>query len=330
MGRFLLKRLGLAIVTLVLLSIIAFAAAQLLPGNVGRNVLGGFATQQSVDLFNHQHGVYGPVYSQYGRWIGHLLHGNLGDQLVGRAEPLAQDLDESRPGVGLPLQELQDVAAVEHRQIARRHGTRIGGTFSAVEQIDLAEHCARLNDAQNDLPALGRADADPHRAAEHGHHGLTRVSHEKDGLTRSILPQARPGHERIALARDQSAEQHGFREQPPRIFRVNWFRRDAQGKFIWPGFGENMRVLQWVVDRCQGRARGVEETSLGLMPRYEDLNWTGLEKLSAARYAELAWVDPTAWRDELASHDELFAKLGKRLPAALEARRGNMHQKLAA
>src|SRR5436853_555213 len=81
MGRFLLKRFGLAIVTLVLLSIIAFAAAQLLPGNVGRNVLGGFATQQSVDLFNHQHGVYGPVYSQYGRWIGHLLHGNLGTSL---------------------------------------------------------------------------------------------------------------------------------------------------------------------------------------------------------------------------------------------------------
>jgi peptide/nickel transport system permease protein len=81
MSRFLLKRLGLAIVTLVLLSIIAFAAAQLLPGNVGRNVLGGFATQQSVDIFNHQHGVYGPVYSQYGRWVGHLLHGNLGTSL---------------------------------------------------------------------------------------------------------------------------------------------------------------------------------------------------------------------------------------------------------
>ena len=80
-------------------------------------------------------------------------------------------------------------------------------------------------------------------------------------------------------------------QHPPKIFRVNWFRRDAQGRFIWPGFGENMRVLQWVVDRSRGRTRGVEETSLGLMPRYEDLNWTGLEKLSAARYAELARVD---------------------------------------
>ena len=81
MKTFLLKRLGLAIVTLVLLSIIAFAAAQLLPGNVGRNVLGGLATPRSVEIFNHEHGVYGPVYAQYGRWIGHLVRGNLGTSL---------------------------------------------------------------------------------------------------------------------------------------------------------------------------------------------------------------------------------------------------------
>src|SRR3989475_5157659 len=111
-------------------------------------------------------------------------------------------------------------------------------------------------------------------------------------------------------------------QHPPKIFRVNWFRRDAQGRFIWPGFGENMRVLQCIVERTRARTRDVDETSLGLMPRYEDLNWTGLQKLSAARYAELARVDAAAWKDELASHDELFAKLGKRLPAALEAGRG--------
>jgi phosphoenolpyruvate carboxykinase (GTP) len=116
---------------------------------------------------------------------------------------------------------------------------------------------------------------------------------------------------------------------PPRIFRVNWFRRDANGKFLWPGFSENMRVLAWIVGRCQGSTQGAE-TPLGVMPRYEDLHWAGLEKISPARFAELTRVDTAAWKDELRSHDELFAKLGARLPAALEARRGRMHGKLAA
>jgi len=118
-------------------------------------------------------------------------------------------------------------------------------------------------------------------------------------------------------------------KSPPRMFRVNWFRRDAQGKFIWPGFGENMRVLQWVVERCQGRAKGVE-TPLGIMPRFEDINWSGFDKLSPAQYAELTKIDSGSWKEELALHDEFFAKLGKHLPAALEARRGGMHQRLAA
>jgi phosphoenolpyruvate carboxykinase (GTP) len=116
---------------------------------------------------------------------------------------------------------------------------------------------------------------------------------------------------------------------PPRIFRVNWFRRDAAGKFLWPGFGENMRVLQWVVERCHGRARGVE-TALGTMPRFQDLNWAGLEKMSEAKYAELAKIDRLSWKEEMAFHDELFGKLGAHVPAALEARRGRMHEQLAA
>ena len=116
---------------------------------------------------------------------------------------------------------------------------------------------------------------------------------------------------------------------PPKIFRVNWFRRDAQGKFIWPGFGENMRVLQWIVERCEGDARGVD-TALGVMPRHEDLNWAGLERFSAAQFAELERVDTKAWRDELVSHDELFERLTGRLPGALASRLGILHQKLAA
>jgi phosphoenolpyruvate carboxykinase (GTP) len=118
-------------------------------------------------------------------------------------------------------------------------------------------------------------------------------------------------------------------EHAPRIYRVNWFRRDANGKFLWPGFSENMRVLAWIIERCQGRAQGVE-TPLGVMPRYEDLNWAGLDKLTPERFTELQRVDAGAWKEELGSHDELFAKLGSRLPPALEARRGRMHEKLAA
>ena len=116
---------------------------------------------------------------------------------------------------------------------------------------------------------------------------------------------------------------------PPRIFRVNWFKRDAGGKFLWPGFGENMRVLAWIVERCHGRAGGAE-TPLGIMPAYENLSWSGLEKFGAARFAELTRVETAAWKEELASHDELFGRLGARLPAALEARRSRMHERLAA
>jgi len=118
-------------------------------------------------------------------------------------------------------------------------------------------------------------------------------------------------------------------KRPPKIFRVNWFRRDASGKFLWPGFSENMRVLAWIVERCQGRAQGAE-TALGVMPRFENLNWAGLEKMTTARFADLTRIDAAAWKEELRSHDELFAKLGQRLPPALEARRGRMHEKLAA
>jgi len=117
--------------------------------------------------------------------------------------------------------------------------------------------------------------------------------------------------------------------KPPRIFRVNWFRRDAQGKFIWPGFGENMRVLQWIFERCQDRAAGVE-TALGTMPRFEDLNWQGLDKLSPSQFGELTRIDSTSWKEELALQDDFFNKLGERLPQALDLRRGRMHERLAA
>jgi phosphoenolpyruvate carboxykinase (GTP) len=106
---------------------------------------------------------------------------------------------------------------------------------------------------------------------------------------------------------------------PPRIFSVNWFRKDASGKFVWPGFGQNMRVLQWIVDRCAGRAQA-HETATGLAPSYADLNWTGTD-FDAARFAGVMNVDSGQWQRELLSHDELFAKLGAKRPAALQVER---------
>jgi phosphoenolpyruvate carboxykinase (GTP) len=116
---------------------------------------------------------------------------------------------------------------------------------------------------------------------------------------------------------------------PPRIFRVNWFRRDANGKFIWPGFSENMRVLAWIVDRCHGRAQGVD-TALGVMPRFQDLSWAGLDKFPADQYRELSRVERGAWKEELASHDDLLGRLGGHLPRELELGRKALHQRLAA
>jgi len=116
---------------------------------------------------------------------------------------------------------------------------------------------------------------------------------------------------------------------PPRIFRVNWFRKDAHGKYIWPGFGENMRVLEWVVGRCHGLVKGTE-TALGIIPEFDDLNWRGLERFSRERYQEIVRLDGDDWKQEVASHDELLAKLGAHLPRELEQRRMQLHQQLAA
>jgi phosphoenolpyruvate carboxykinase (GTP) len=103
--------------------------------------------------------------------------------------------------------------------------------------------------------------------------------------------------------------------RPPKIFSVNWFRKDAEGRFVWPGFGQNMRVLKWIVERCEGSA-GARETPLGLVPDYDDLDWSGLE-FEASRFSSVMRVDPTLWQRELDSHDALFARLGDKRPDRL-------------
>jgi len=100
--------------------------------------------------------------------------------------------------------------------------------------------------------------------------------------------------------------------ETPRIFHVNWFRKDNEGNFIWPGFSENMRVLKWVVDRAHGRALA-KETPIGWMPHYEDIEWRGFE-FPKERFDELQAFDRDAWRQEVLGHEELFLDLHDRLP----------------
>ena len=106
----------------------------------------------------------------------------------------------------------------------------------------------------------------------------------------------------------------------PRIYRVNWFRKDESGKFAWPGFGDNMRVLQWIVDRIHGRAQKPVESPFGLMPQYQDLNWTGLP-FSQDRFAKIMSVNPAEARSEAIEQQELFGRFGRHLPRELEDER---------
>jgi len=106
-------------------------------------------------------------------------------------------------------------------------------------------------------------------------------------------------------------------KHPPKIYHVNWFRRDADGKFLWPGFGDNLRVLEWIIDRCSSKA-GAQETAIGNLPRPEDLDLEGLD-LAPGALAQLLSVQSEEWRAEAADIEKHFDEYGSRTPAALRA-----------
>ena len=114
----------------------------------------------------------------------------------------------------------------------------------------------------------------------------------------------------------------------PKIFRVNWFRKDENGKFIWPGYGQNMRVLKWIVDRVRGHA-GAVESPFGLMPRYEDMTWAGLD-FSKDKYLKIMNISRDGAMAEAAEIQEYFSTYGDRLPPELEAQRKALKERAGA
>jgi len=117
-------------------------------------------------------------------------------------------------------------------------------------------------------------------------------------------------------------------KNPPGIFRVNWFRKDAKGDFVWPGFGENMRVLKWIVDRVRGRAEAVK-SPFGFMPRYQDINWDGLS-FDKDSFRKITDIDREEAKREAEDQKELFSRFGARLPKEMEDQRQQLAARAAA
>jgi phosphoenolpyruvate carboxykinase (GTP) len=113
----------------------------------------------------------------------------------------------------------------------------------------------------------------------------------------------------------------------PRIYTTNWFRKDADGKFVWPGYGENMRVLKWMIDRIEGKAAG-DKHAFGVSPKYEELNWEGLA-FTPEQFKQVIGIDLAAWDKELELHQELFQKLEQRLPAELKQTKSEIQRRFA-
>jgi phosphoenolpyruvate carboxykinase (GTP) len=126
----------------------------------------------------------------------------------------------------------------------------------------------------------------------------------------------------LRMARDHDPE------RLPRVFLVNWFRKNGDGHFIWPGFGENSRVLEWIFRRCDGEAEAVE-TPIGLVPGPDSIDTDGLE-LAPERLAELLTVDPADLREQLPQVEAHLARFGDRLPAEIQAQLEALARRVAA
>jgi phosphoenolpyruvate carboxykinase (GTP) len=102
----------------------------------------------------------------------------------------------------------------------------------------------------------------------------------------------------------------------PKVFHVNWFRQNKDGKFMWPGFGDNLRVLKWIIDRCENRV-GAVESAIGYLPNEQDLDAKGLD-MAPATLKELVSIDTSAWGHEMEEIGKYFAEFGRRIPSRLK------------
>ena len=116
-------------------------------------------------------------------------------------------------------------------------------------------------------------------------------------------------------------------KRAPKIFCVNWFRRDDQGKFLWPGYGENLRVIDWILSRCHGETKA-EETAIGLIPQKSDINLEGLD-LPKENLGKLLNVNTAEWQEELVRQGEFLKNFGDRLPNELRKEHENLKNRLA-
>ncbi|MEI6175665.1 MAG: phosphoenolpyruvate carboxykinase domain-containing protein, partial [Verrucomicrobiota bacterium] len=114
----------------------------------------------------------------------------------------------------------------------------------------------------------------------------------------------------------------------PHVFNVNWFRKTAEGKWMWPGFGDNMRVLEWIVKRCNGQVEGVQ-TKIGVSPTFAEFNTVGIDGFTEESFNTVMALDNAEWQAEIAGQEEFFASVGEKLPKELVAQRAALAARMS-